>query len=549
MNPSELAGDDRPECLENTRRETLQSIYRWADARGYPNVLLLIGAAGTGKSTIATTVAGMYQRKGRLGCHISFLQGRSHPGDALQTIAYFLAVYNQSIAKYLVEKLRNGGDIGPSSLKTKFEILLRDPLSVISTKVRDPVLIVLDAFDECSTPELRQSLLNVLRDRLSTLPTNFRILITSRPDEDIVSLIHSPSFLTITLDQHSDESEADVSTYIKLEFNRMRSSGKLNVPDDHEWDDDLRRLTKRADGLFIWASTVVRFVREVEQFRYRCFQSLVSNASSLKLDELYMTVLSHVSERNEEDKEILRNIFSLILFARRPLSDIEISEILDVEMDVTSNLLSYFRSLVRYEPGNPITIRHASFYDYLTSCQGMPWYIDPEVQRTYIASKCFERMGDFLKYNICNIPSNFVLNTDVPDIDDRVTTCIPPSLKYICCNWIHHLQDVSYSRELCSQLRSFVYNQLLFWFEVLSLTNTFNNHVGPSLLFTIEWVGVSALYYYKCLVTKYSSRTTIRNYRLSLEMLIGRRVHILSQSLRVCHKYTLPSYPLQKKTH
>ena len=475
----------------DTRRKTLRSIYRWVNTRGYPNVLLLIGAAGTGKSTIATTVVGKYQKRGQLGCHLFFLRGRSHPGNVLQSIAYSLAVYNKSIADYLVKKLRKSGDIGPSNLKTKFDILLRDPLSAVAIEVHHPVLIVLDALDECGTPELRRSLLDVLRDRLSSLPANFRILITSRPEEDIVPLISDPSSLTMTIDQHSHESKVNVYAYIKFQFNQMRSLGKLNVPDDCEWDDSLRTLAESADGLFIWASTAVRFVREERLFQFRCFQNLVSNANSLKLDELYMTVLSHVSKWNEEDKTTLKNVFSLILFAKRPLSDTEIDEILDMDMGTTSNLLSYFRSLVRYEQGQPITIYHASFYDYLISCEGEPWHIDPSVQREYIASKSFERMGDLLKHNICNIPSSFALNSDVPDIDNRVTRCIPPFLKYICCNWIYHLQDVSYSQNLCSKLGSFVSKQLLFWFEVLSLTNTFNHHVGPALLFAIEWVGVS----------------------------------------------------------
>ena len=102
MNPSDFAGDDRPECLENTRKETLNSIYQWADASGYPNVLLLIGAAGTGKSTIATTVAGRYQRRRQLGCHMFFLREKSHPGNVLQSIAYSLAAYSQTIAESLV---------------------------------------------------------------------------------------------------------------------------------------------------------------------------------------------------------------------------------------------------------------------------------------------------------------------------------------------------------------------------------------------------------------------------------------------------------------
>ncbi|PAV17574.1 nucleotide-binding-oligomerization-domain like receptor [Pyrrhoderma noxium] len=488
LSPSNFSGDNRPQCLENTRKHTLQSINEWVNAGGYPNVLLLIGAAGTGKSTIATTIAGTYQEIGQLGCYLFFLRGSSDPGNVLQTIAYSLAVYNQSIASSLAQKLRNSGDIGPSGLKTKFEILLRNPLSTVATKVGAPVLIVLDALDECGTPELRQSLLNLFRDRLSTLPNNFRILITSRPDEDISSLISSPSYKIITLDQHSDESKLNVYTYIKHQFDQMRSSGKLKVPDDYEWDKSVQTLADSADGLFIWASTAVRFVSEERLYRSSCFRNLVSNANSLDLDELYTTILVRTLEWNEGNMKIFKNIFSLIFFAKRPLSDEEINEILDMDMDVTSNVLSYFRSLVRYEPGQPIMIYHTSFYDYLISYEGRPWHVDPKMQRAYITSKCLERMGDLLRYNICGIQSSYVLNKDVPDIDDRVTRYIPPFLKYICCNWAHHLQDVPYSQELRSQLLSFAHNQLLFWFEVLSLTRTFNDHVGPALLFAIGWV-------------------------------------------------------------
>ena len=147
-----------------------------------------------------------------------------------------------------------------------------------------------------------------------------------------------------------------------------------------------------------------------------------------------------------------------------------------------------------------------------------------------------------LRYNICNIPSSFVFNIDVPDIDNLVTRYIPPFLNYICCNWAHHLQDVPYSQELCSQLRSFVHNQLLFWFEVLSLTNTFNDHVGPALLFAIDWVGVSAVCWFNCFVTNRSFRKMIRNYHFFLEMLISKQVRIRSQSRRVSFRSTPPYY-------
>ena len=295
------------------------------------------------------------------------------------------------------------------------------------------------------------------------------------------------------LDQHSDESKVNVSTYIKFQFDQMRSSRKLRVPSDCDWDNSIQTLSESADGLFIWASTAVRFVEGERSSRYRCFHNLVCNATSLKLNELYTTILFQVSKWSGGDQETLKNIFSLILFAKRPLLDREINEILDVEMDVTSNLLSYFRSLVRYEEGQPIRIYHASFYDYLISCKGSAWHIDVGMERANIASRCFKRMSDSLKYNICDLQSG-LLNSNVLNLDERVAQRIPPSLEYICCNWAHHLRDVSYSHELCSQLQSFTHNQLLFWFEALSLTNTFDNNVGPALQFAISWVGVSALY-------------------------------------------------------
>ena len=48
--------------------------------------------------------------------------------------------------------------------------------------------------------------------------------------------------------------------------------------------------------------------------------------------------------------------------------------------------------------------------------------------------------------------------------------------------------------ELCDKLRSFVYNQLLFWFEVISLMGIFSDHVGAGLTCAILWIEVRGQY-------------------------------------------------------
>ena len=100
-------------------------------------------------------------------------------------------------------------------------------------------------------------------------------------------------------------------------------------------------------------------------------------------------------------------------------------------------------------------------------------------------------MGELLRYNICGLQTSLVSNEDIPDLDERIEKNIPSFLKYICCNWFNHIHDVPYSLELCERLKSFAYCQLLFWFEVLSLTGTFSDHISTALLNTTQWVGVS----------------------------------------------------------
>ena len=286
------------------------------------------------------------------------------------------------------------------------------------------------------------------------------------------------------------ESKLDVFTYIKHELEGLRSSKTLRIPQGWPWEESIQCLADIANGSFNRASTAIKRISEEQSDKFLSLLDVASDGKTFLFNELYRTFLETALEWNEEVRETFVRTFSVMLFSNSALSHEAINGILGV--DTAPDVLMCLKSLVVYEPGGPIVIRHTSFRDYLVSCKGNPWYIDPEVQKVYIASRCLERMGDFLRYNICDIPSIYVLNSDVPDLENRVTQCIPPFLKYICCYWAHHLRDVPYSRELCYQLRSFVYNQLLFWFEVL-LTNTFNEHVGPALLFAIEWVGVSGL--------------------------------------------------------
>ena len=97
-----------------------------------------------------------------------------------------------------------------------------------------------------------------------------------------------------------------------------------------------------------------------------------------------------------------------------------------------------------------------------------------------------------LRFNICDLPSSFIRNEDVPGLSNRIKVRIPQYLRYACVQWAHHLAEVPHSSpELFQMLSDFAYNRLLFWFEMLGLTKTFGR-VAPRALFDASrWSEVS----------------------------------------------------------
>ena len=181
---------------------------------GSPNILLLTGGAGTGKSTIATTIAETRRQSGHPVCHLFFIRGKSDPSTVIRTISYNLAVSYPPIARFIDEEVKRSGELSSATLKSEFDILLHKPLSSITSEINHSILIVLDAIDECGAPQSRQVLMSVLRDGIPSLHSAIRFLITGRPEEDILPFASLPNVRHITLDHQSEESMHDVPAYI-----------------------------------------------------------------------------------------------------------------------------------------------------------------------------------------------------------------------------------------------------------------------------------------------------------------------------------------------
>ena len=359
------------------------------------------------------------------------------------------------------------------------------------------LMMCLDVYlrkDECGDSDAQKELTDFIAGKLSGLPPILRLFITSRPEKGVSSLSQSTTpHLCVhgCIDPKLDDSKRDVVLFIKHEMGWLKEKGEIVVEENWPWDENMERLGDAADGVFIWASTVIKYITAKKLDRFEFLVNLIENSKILikDLSGLYATVMKDSLDWNDDiTKERFSNVFSLILFGGTSMTNEDIDDILGLKSGKTKELLSCLQSLVMYGGDGRICVQHTSLYDYLVGCEGEKWHIDSNKEKIKIACRCLGLMKDQLRFNICDLETSFKFNKDVHDLQERVNKQIHLGLLYACRHWASHLQDVPYSDGLLFELDHFVYKQLLYWIEVLSLTGYLYQCFEPVLESVIGWV-------------------------------------------------------------
>ncbi|EJC98463.1 WD40 repeat-like protein [Fomitiporia mediterranea MF3/22] len=493
LGPDERDAYHRSQCLPGTRVKIQKDIVEWASSCSDQNVFWLHGVAGSGKSAVSTTIAEHFRTISRLGAHLFFERGKSDPSTVIWTLAYKLAAFDSSVAKHVSIVVEQDEEIARATAAIQFESLIQGPLTLASDSVQGPVVIVLDALDECGAEGTRRSLLDSLRKGLPSLPKRFRFLITSRKEVDISHALSSlPNHIvSVELEHDSSRCRDDVLRYIDHEMRNVFAKNELLIPGDWQLKMDL--LGGAAGGLFIWASTVVKLVDCDDPVRK--LEKLISHSQGLSgLDQLYDSILrgSRISFDDEASKSRFSQILGFILLGKLPLTDNMIDKLLEFSDDRPSRLiLSRLQPVLVYTPGSPIRFCHTSFRDYLLAPERQkdPWFIDLESQKELVALQCFYAMSHHLRFNICNIESSYCSDHQIPDLPDRISANVPPQLPYACMFWPQHLYEAQFSHELLDELTRFLHNRLLYWLEVMNLLGRINV-ASPVLLHAMNWVSL-----------------------------------------------------------
>ena len=448
--------------------------------------LVLFGQAGSGKSSIAHEVARRFDNMHRLTSSFIFLrkeQSKREVHHLFTTLARDLSDRYPSFKSALGRAVKDNSSlrVGTRDYETLFQSLILEPLKDLH--VVGPILVVIDALDECGNATGRTGLHTFLAKNLSRLPPNFRVLITSRPEDGIESaLVRAPSvrIRNMTDAELAATTHDDILVFLK---ERLPSDEFTNYGD---------ALAIKAEGLFQWAAVASQFILDPPgRFGYskkKCINHLLKAGANRDgqdpLDELYKEVLEgYFSDR--EARLLFRSVVGQLIASTEPLSIRSLTTLRrhtdsddagDADDDAVVMLLRRLGSLLSNvnSPNEnlPIIPLHTSFRDFLTNREKSgDFWVDLCDIHCQMAHSCLGLLLNGLKFNLCNLETSYLANKDIEGLSSRISEHIPSALLYACCFWGDHLKHIGFKSDLFGKLQTFFNKKLLFWLEALSLTN------------------------------------------------------------------------------
>ncbi|KAF9441274.1 hypothetical protein P691DRAFT_684478 [Macrolepiota fuliginosa MF-IS2] len=390
------SSDHRPSCHPETRLDITHNIQSWMYnlARKY-KILWLHGPAGVGKSAILQTIAETASgaTTSILGATLFFSRpnSRDDPKCVFIIIAYRLAVKYPRYRQYIVGLLTIDPQLVKKSPAEQFKTFIVQPLGIeqLLAEDHDTVLILLDGLDECNGEEAQCEIILLIGRFVLQYPMCPLIwLIASRPEPHIQDsfsegeLQQAYGQMRVLVD--SDQGRRDVETYLRDNFTDIRKKHRRSIPSSlQQWpsESDLSTIATRSSGLFIFPSTLIRFIGDtayadpVSRLKI-VLETIESTYSSdgghnpfETLDALYTHILSEVPQ------DVLLTTLRLLVPYVAKIPGTNFAESCNWFGFTQGHAYSALQRLhcvldvpePQYASRQELRVFHASFYDYLLS--------------------------------------------------------------------------------------------------------------------------------------------------------------------------------------
>ncbi|KAK7423041.1 hypothetical protein QQX98_001331 [Neonectria punicea] len=489
------AEQHNPTCLQNTRVELLNHINDWIHDPNGKTIFWLNGMAGTGKSTISRTIARSLASHGLLGANFFFKRGETDRGNLAKlftTIARQLALNQPALGPKIKERFDSDHTIVGKAAQVQFKTLILDAFSACAHLFRDgtPLVIVIDALDECERDEDIKLIINLFSQTRDVQCPRLRVFVTSRPELPVrlgFSAVEGRWQDCILHEIPRRVVERDISLFLQYQLSEIRTGWNSSVTQNRQlppnWPKpaEIQSLTESAVPLFIFAATICRFINDRKHGSpARQLEKVLQHQNrrgASKMHIIYSPVLSQqLADASADERqhiiEEFRRVVGAIVTLASPLSTITLSRLIDIPQCTIDDRLDMLHSVLSIpkSPDAPVRTLHLSFRDYLvdtaTRAQN-PFWIDEKAVSRYLARRCFGLMRNNLKPDICAVQNPGTRRSDMDRklIDER----LPGVVQYACLHWVYHQELAGLEEEDIMLVYDFLSHYFLVWIEALTL--------------------------------------------------------------------------------
>jgi hypothetical protein len=472
------SGYSHEPCMEGTRHDILSQINTWIDDLDAPNILWLKGYPGVGKSAIASTLVSQLRTSNRLGSSFFFQRAKASVMTAhalWRKIGVDLARQYACVRRVIIAGLQTKKeDFTTQGILDLFRVLIHEPLlKGYSSQTERLFVVVIDALDECGGLEGmnsrdREQLIQTLK-LWPNMPKKFKLIVTSRDELDIddafLEIPHHP----IEILSSGVMVLSDIRHFLQVRLHSIAARYRRSLPSNWPGDPVLDELTRKAQGLFIWADTVIKFIgKDIPHIR---LSQILEGQGTGDLSALYSTILN-ISFPDPDIKilELFHSVVGTVIMARKPLSASSIAQLLSIDEMTVVGICTRLQSVL--DSRRLLQFNHQSFVDFILERDRnqSTFFINRNYVNRQLSVSCLSTMKKELRFNICNLESSYIRNGEVADLDSRVERYVPEHLFYSCHYWMDHLAQTTWDDELSNILKTFIDDLFLYWLEVLSVS-------------------------------------------------------------------------------
>ena len=462
----------------------------WAnetDPAKAPSVYWLTGLAGLGKTTIAYTICKRLEEEAKVPFTSFFCSRQLDSKNSkllVTTLCRNLAELFSSYASQVLPILESNSSIKDSELCRQMDELLAKPwkASLVSRKCLQVPVVVVDALDE--NDRGTNFLEELLRCVDSGKLTGIKFLVTGRPDPTLVEMCKSfPEDVVCKLHEiDTTNVQEDIKKYLYEALPDLKDDPNLVV------------LAQRAGGLFIYATTAVRFLfphpplstcEKSDRLQSMLNSWPISDGRDgrLAVDEIYDQILG-VAFRDDYVRHKRLRILHTIICAEIRINISVLADLSDTDQDTAKRVVDSLHAVLFISSkDNHVYWYHASFPDFMFNegrakfrislIREINVFCDSSAHNAVLAHQCFSIMLKFLHFNMCGLDSSYVFDSDVSGLSDRKHKNLTLTLQYASQCWAKHLSQAVPAEndinDLLLCLKIFMSDKLLFWIEAMNL--------------------------------------------------------------------------------